>query len=136
MKPFWTSRRSRERKALRASVRGRAPVSDQKFVSMADGRGDLAPRVAKALRSLIGDINGIPADRIYPRDDFWELFGKLSCRDWDSVEIILALEDELNIEIWDDDACDLADRTDSGTIGDWVCRIAEYLQEMLNNREA
>ncbi len=88
MKPFWASRRSQERKAFRASVRGRAPVSDWKFVRIAGGRGDLAPRVSKALRSLLGEMFRVPADRIYPRNSFQALFDKLRCRDWGVVEFL------------------------------------------------
>ncbi len=137
MRPFWFSRRPRERKAFLASVKDRAPISDRKFVSMAGGRGDLAPRVAKTLRLLLGDIFRVPADRIYPRDNFLELCDKLKCRDWDEIEFIFALEDELNMEIKDDDDDELLDLTDLRTItvGDWVCRMAKFLQERLDHGE-
>ncbi|MCP3997310.1 MAG: hypothetical protein GY722_19955 [bacterium] len=94
--------------------------------------------MAKTLRHLLGDILRVPADRIYPRDGFLELCNKLKCRDWDEMELIFALEDELNMEIEDDDNDELLDLADLRTItaGDWVCRMAKLLQERLDNREA
>ncbi|MCP3994782.1 MAG: hypothetical protein GY722_06935 [bacterium] len=138
MKPLWISRRSRERKAFLASVRDRAPVGDRRFVTMAGGRGDLALRVAQILRPLLGNIFRVPADRIYPRDSFQGLSRKLACRDFDVMEFIFALEDELSIEIEDDDDGESLDLTDLRTItvGDWVCRMAKLLRKMLDNREA
>ncbi len=110
----------------------------------AGGGGDLARQVARVLRSLAGNTFRVPADRIYPEDTFQELFDESRWIDWDILELILALEDELNIAIKCDEDLEyeydekLDDLTDLRTItvGEWVCRMAKLLQERLDHGEA
>ncbi len=108
---------------------------------MAGGGGDLAPRVSKALRSLLGEMFRVPADRIYPADSFEKLFDQLRSRDWDVVEFLFAVEDEFDMAIECDEdlgyECNekLDGLTDLRTItvGDWVCCMTKLLQERLGH---
>lgn len=70
------------------------------------------------LKEIIADIMGMDADDITAESSF---AGDLGCDSLDIAEIIMAVEDELDIQIMDDSAEKIK------TVGDALDAIREYL---------
>ncbi len=88
----------------------------------------MAARVARVLGSLLGDVCDVAPDRIYPGDTFRGLAAVLRCRDWDLIQLMFGLEDELGVDIEDDEELGRLADLRTLTLGDWVCGMEEYLR--------
>ncbi|MEA5472336.1 hypothetical protein [Spirulina sp. 06S082] len=100
----------------------RNSLSDAEFIArieLLELPSELIAPTIRAYRSMLGELYGIPPEKIYPNDSFRE-FSCLQTRDWGILELIFLIEDILKIDIYEEKVPDL---TMTMNMGEWIKRL-------------
>ncbi|MBE9209370.1 hypothetical protein IQ244_23285 [Nostoc sp. LEGE 06077] len=113
----------------------RSGISNEEFVHNIKLSSELAIKTVNCVRKELGKSFQVPAEKLYPDDKFLDIIS-LSCWEWDMIELVLALEATLKIDIDEEQVPNWTSK--SITLGQWIveflCRnFPEY--NNLKNRE-
>ncbi|MBD2491441.1 hypothetical protein [Aulosira sp. FACHB-615] len=100
----------------------RSDMSDEEFIQNIKLSNKLSTKTVNCIRLELGKSFQVPAEKLYPDDKFIDIIS-LPCWEWDMIELVLALEETLKIDIDEEQVPDWTDK--NITLGQW---IVEFLR--------
>ncbi|OCQ89894.1 hypothetical protein BCD64_18300 [Nostoc sp. MBR 210] len=95
----------------------RYDISDEKFIQNLKLSNELAIKTVNCVRLELGKSFQVPAEKLYPDDKFIDIIS-LPCWEWDMIELVLALEKTLKIDIDEEQVPDWTAK--NITLGKWI----------------
>jgi len=95
----------------------RPDISDEEFLQKLQLSDELALRTVSCVRTELGKFFKIPPTKLYPDDKFREILS-LPCWEWDMMELVLALEESLEIDIDEEQVPNWTSK--DVTLGKWI----------------
>ncbi len=114
---FWS-----EKRAVKDDLRSRMQMSLEQFADNLNSDQKYSLFKVEMCRLTISQIYQINPEMVYPSDCFYGNFAYLQKSNFDLLELIFTLEDNLGCVFSDDDNDRLSDLK-SITVADWVNRV-------------
>lgn len=106
----------------------RPEMNDEEFLQKLKLSDDLAIKTVSCVRTGLGKSFKIPPTKLYPDDKFREIIS-LPCWEWDMMELVLALEEILKIDIDEEQVPNWTSK--DITLGKWIVEFLfrNFLEE-------
>ncbi|MBD2497582.1 hypothetical protein H6G75_25190 [Nostoc sp. FACHB-280] len=101
----------------------RSVLSNEEFIHNLKLSNELAIKTVNCVRLELGKSFQVPAEKLYPDDKFIDIISLL-CGEWDMIELVLALEKTLKIDIDEEQVPDWTSK--NITLGQWIVEFLHH----------